>query len=171
MRENLKKPLWPIEYTCEALLYSSTIRLDYTNVPNLGFKVDMLTATPPNPDMFQPPVNRAMRVLDRSFFRRTIPLAAARVYENSQIAQFRKSLAHDILNVERITSVKPDPDQSESQSERKAILLRPEVKANGMRPGLCLCLDLMQHCQTRRHGAMCSRSWWHSKKSAYYRMT
>ena len=62
--------------------------------------------------MFRPPVNRAMRVLDRSFFRRTVPLAAARVSENNQIAKTQKLLdkSGDLLTVPRIMSVRLAPD-------------------------------------------------------------
>ena len=31
-------------------------------------------------DMFAPPVNRAMKVLDRAFFKRTVPTSAARIF-------------------------------------------------------------------------------------------
>ena len=97
-----------------------------------------------NLDMFRPPVDRAMRVLDRSFFRKTVPLAAVRIFENSQISGLRKSLARDMLDVERISSVKPDPTQSDPKSDRKAILLRPDVKVNGMEYSLRLHSALMQ---------------------------
>lgn len=78
-------------------------------------------------DMFRPPVNHAMKVLDRAFFHRDIPLAAARVLESKQIARFRRELHHDILNLERVSVVKNDP----SRQGFKSLLLRPEIKSNG----------------------------------------
>ena len=110
------------------------------------------TATPLLSEMLRPPVNRAMRVLDRSLFHKTVPLAAARVYENSNIAPFRKTLASDILDVERVITIKPDPTQSEGKNDRKAILLRPEIEVNGRTPRLCLYPALIQHYQIVRHG-------------------
>jgi hypothetical protein len=60
------------------------------------------------PPMFRPPVNRAMRVLDRSFFRKTIPLSAATVFDNANIARVRVALAksQDALNVPRLEVIR-----------------------------------------------------------------
>ena len=77
--------------------------------------------------MFRPPVNHAMKVLDRAYFHRDIPLAAARVLENKQIARFRRELHHDILNLERVSIIKNDP----IKQGFKSLLLRPEIKSDG----------------------------------------
>ena len=79
--------------------------------------------------MFRPPVNRAMRALDRSFFQKTVPLAAARVYENDQISRCRTILGREILRLDRITSVRPDPDRENGNKHgRKLLLLAPTVR-------------------------------------------
>ena len=78
-------------------------------------------------DMFRPPVNRAMRVLDRSYFQKKIPLAAARVLQNKQIARCRQELVNDMLKLERMPSVRVDPHDRDI----KALLLKPEVKSDG----------------------------------------
>ena len=80
-------------------------------------------------EMFHPPVNRAMRVLDRSFFQKTVPIAAARVYKNDQISRCRTLLGRDLLQHDRIQSVRPDLDgEYDNNSDRKLILLAPEVQ-------------------------------------------
>lgn len=63
------------------------------------------------PLMFRPPVNRAMRVLDRSFFRKTIPLSAATVFDNSNIARVRVALtkSQDALNGPRLEVIRETP--------------------------------------------------------------
>ena len=75
-------------------------------------------------DMFAPPVNHAMRVLDRSFFSKTIPLAAALVLDNTQIHATRQQLKQDILDVGKVHSVVEDPSSS-----YKALLLGPRISA------------------------------------------
>ncbi|MCJ1397353.1 tRNA(m(1)G37)methyltransferase [Xylographa trunciseda] len=83
----------------------------------------------PASDMFRPPVNRAMRVLDRAFFRKTVPLAAARIFEDDQISRCRNFLSQDILHVDRISSIRPIPDDRVSgQRGRKALLLNPDIR-------------------------------------------
>ena len=80
-------------------------------------------------EMFRPPVNRAMRELDRSFFRRIVPLAAARVYENDQISRCRADLGRDLLQLERVGSVRSDPeDGKERKNARKLLLLKPGIR-------------------------------------------
>ena len=80
-------------------------------------------------DMFCPPVNRAMRVLDRSFFNKIIQTSAARVIDRKQILHCRNELGHDVLKINRrqaVNSVR-GPDGAEA----KAVLLKPEVKSDG----------------------------------------
>ena len=80
--------------------------------------------------MFRPPVNRAMRVLDRSFFQKSIPISAARIRDNKQISKYRAELGHDTLRLDRMLIVRHvrDPEGQEA----KALLLRPEVKQDGI---------------------------------------
>ena len=79
-------------------------------------------------DMWRPPANRLMRILDRSFFQRTIDLKAARVFDNKNIFKIRTALerSKDVLVKERLGSVHADPDPTQAQLGRKCILLRPE---------------------------------------------
>ncbi|KAG6999246.1 hypothetical protein G7Y79_00036g072020 [Physcia stellaris] len=77
-------------------------------------------------DMFRPPVNRTMRILDRSYFQKKVPLAAARVLQKKQIAKCRQELANDMLKLERKPAVRVDP----FDREIKALLLRPEIKSD-----------------------------------------
>jgi tRNA (guanine37-N1)-methyltransferase len=80
--------------------------------------------------MFRPPVNRAMRTLDRSFFQKTIPLSAARVFKPSDISNVRKELLkNDLLVLPRISSIRHVKEQD--GSVLKALLLRESVKVDG----------------------------------------
>ncbi|KAJ4343230.1 tRNA(m(1)G37)methyltransferase [Didymella glomerata] len=80
-------------------------------------------------DMFAPPVNRAMKVLDRSFFQRTVPASAARIFKPQDIARCRKELqlSRDTLPNNRIQPVRPDPDAARAQKGGKCLVLKPEV--------------------------------------------
>ncbi|KIX01596.1 uncharacterized protein Z518_09322 [Rhinocladiella mackenziei CBS 650.93] len=80
------------------------------------------------PENFLPPVNRSMQTLDRSFFRKVIPLAAATISDLKQITNVRKQLdsSGDML---RLHPIKPMRDD-EITPGAKCLLLRPEVDAN-----------------------------------------
>ncbi|KAL2000402.1 hypothetical protein VTN02DRAFT_3167 [Thermoascus thermophilus] len=94
------------------------------------------------PAMFRPPVNRAMRVLDRSFFRKTVPLSAATVFDNKNISRIRAELFknRDLLAVPRQTPVrdvqektvrafkKPGEAIEKSDLLKKCLLLREDIK-------------------------------------------
>ncbi|KAJ5680583.1 hypothetical protein N7536_011722 [Penicillium majusculum] len=82
------------------------------------------------PAMFRPPVNRAMRTLDRSFFRRNVPLSVARVFKTSDISNVRKELvkSRDILLLPRISPIREVKDQD--GKAWKAMLLREDLKVD-----------------------------------------
>ena len=82
-------------------------------------------------EMFRPPINRAMRSLDRAFFQKRIPICAARVLDNKTISKCRSELqnSQDILRLERIANVRPDP--AEGTVGRKCLLLKPDVREQG----------------------------------------
>ncbi|KAJ5520412.1 tRNA transferase Trm5/Tyw2 [Penicillium fimorum] len=82
------------------------------------------------PAMFRPPVNRAMRTLDRSFFRRNVPLSVARVFKPSDISNVRKDLtkSHDLLLLPRISAIREVKDQD--GKIWKAMLLREDLKVD-----------------------------------------
>ena len=84
----------------------------------------------PASDMFRPPVNRAMRALDRSFFKKSILLAAAQVLNVREIAKCQNQLKSDLLNLDRLANVRTDPV---TNSTRKMLLLKPEIKTDGTR--------------------------------------
>lgn len=83
------------------------------------------------PAMFRPPINRTMRVLDRSFFRKTVPLSVAAIHKASDIASVRRDLlkSRDILSLPRLTAIREIRD-AEGQVQR-GVLLREGVKADG----------------------------------------
>jgi tRNA (guanine37-N1)-methyltransferase len=75
-----------------------------------------------------------MRILDRSFFKKTVPLAAARVFNNQHISQCRQALqkSKDMLRLERgATSIRTDPSPQLGSAGKKCLLLREEIKAEG----------------------------------------
>lgn len=93
------------------------------------------TTTSPDPDpamsVFLPPVNRAMRTLDRSFFAKTIPLAAAHIFDAKHITRFQKECAKDVLRLPRTKTIITEADPAVPGGVRKLLLLRPEVRVDG----------------------------------------
>jgi tRNA (guanine37-N1)-methyltransferase len=84
-------------------------------------------------DMFTPPVNRAMKVLDRTFFQKTILTSAARIFNPKDISRCRKELtaSRDTLPNNRVDPIRPDPDTARAQKGTKCLVLRPEVVHGG----------------------------------------
>jgi len=94
-------------------------------------------------DMFSPPVNRAMKVLDRSFFQKTIPTSAARIFDSKTTSRCRAELiaSRDILPSTRVYNIRPDPDSERALNGGKCMVLRPEVVHNGASDITCnICL-------------------------------
>src|ERR1700710_2697042 len=81
----------------------------------------------------RPPVNRAMRTLDKAFFRKTVPISAARIFSNQHLSSCRNELlkSGDACDVDRWVPIIHDPDQSLAQLGRKCILLRTSLKHDG----------------------------------------
>lgn len=85
--------------------------------------------------LIRPPIVRsATGVLDRSLFAKTIPLAAARIFSNKNITKLRTKLeaSKDILTLERLKTVRSDPDAELASKGTKCILLNPKVRSDGM---------------------------------------
>ncbi|KAB8206101.1 hypothetical protein BDV34DRAFT_212541 [Aspergillus parasiticus] len=81
------------------------------------------------PTMFRPPVNRAMRVLDRSFFKKTVPLSAATVFKSSDISRVRGQLhkSRDLLGLPRTSSIR---EVKVDDEVKKCLLLREGVRCD-----------------------------------------
>src|SRR5690348_4701061 len=62
------------------------------------------------PEAFRPPVNRTMRVLDRSFFQKTVSLSAATVFDQKNLSSTRGTLqkSGDILAIWPIKTMRDD---------------------------------------------------------------
>lgn len=88
--------------------------------------------------MFAPPVNRAMKVLDRSFFQKTVPTSAARVFSQKDISLCRKELdrSHELVG-NRIMPIRPDPSEERARAGGKCIILKPDIVHNGTFPPAC----------------------------------
>jgi tRNA (guanine37-N1)-methyltransferase len=86
-------------------------------------------------EMLRPPVNRAMRVLDRGFFQKTVPISAARVASNQHISQCRRELekSKDMLDpgTHEVRTIVSDPTPELAQQGRKCILLREGIASSG----------------------------------------
>nr|POF12909.1 trna (guanine(37)-n1)-methyltransferase [Quercus suber] len=80
-------------------------------------------------DMFRPPLQLGMKMLDRSKFVRILPINAARVFDNKNISRIRGELekSKDVLSLERLMNVHLDPDVERAKAGKKCILLRPGV--------------------------------------------
>ncbi|KXX76995.1 hypothetical protein MMYC01_206983 [Madurella mycetomatis] len=87
-------------------------------------KVDM--------SMFRPPIIRTgTAALNRALFTKKVDLAAAALHDARLIAQYRKILhsSKEILQVDRISPIRPHPDQTLARQGRKCLLLNPTIKA------------------------------------------
>jgi tRNA (guanine37-N1)-methyltransferase len=86
--------------------------------------------SPHLPEIFLPPVKRDMHDLDRSFFKKTIPLSAATIFESRNIEKVRAELVRsgDILSIDTIKVTRDD----ETVPGKKCMLLKPAVDATGM---------------------------------------
>jgi len=84
--------------------------------------------SPDLPELFQPPVNRSMQNLDKSFFRKVVPLAAASVSDLKQITNVRKELekSGDMLKIHPIKPLRDD----ETKLGAKCFLLAPQINAH-----------------------------------------
>ncbi|KAI4177926.1 MAG: hypothetical protein LQ343_000010 [Gyalolechia ehrenbergii] len=80
--------------------------------------------------MFRPPINRAMRTLDRSFFQKELNLASARVLDKKKIASCQKDLSEDILKLERLQPIRPVPATVNADCGARCLLLRPQVRVD-----------------------------------------
>lgn len=78
--------------------------------------------------IFLPPVNRAMRTLDRNFFRKTIQLTAAHIFDPKNIGKFQKECVKDILRLPRTKTI---VEKDAVGGVIKLLLLRPGVKIDG----------------------------------------
>lgn len=78
---------------------------------------------------FDPPLNRSMRVLDRSLFQKTLPIAAATVFDDRNLSKVRDTIrkSGNLLVGIPVSSIQPD----ELVPGRKCILLMPGIEANG----------------------------------------
>ena len=84
----------------------------------------------PLEEMFRPPVNRAMRALDRAYFQKTVPLTAAKVHNDRFVSICRTELYQDVLKLERMNMVRT-LKESEFSKPHKALLLDPKIKIDG----------------------------------------
>lgn len=89
---------------------------------------DPYTLTAEEMSVFLPPVNRAMRTLDRNFFKKTIPLVAAHIFDPKNIGRFQKECAKDILRLPRTKTI---VEKDAVGGVIKLLLLRPGVKIDG----------------------------------------
>jgi hypothetical protein len=86
-----------------------------------------------------------MRALDRTFFRKTIPLTAAYISDQSQLPTIRQRIAEDLLPDKRF-QIRLHVGKA---TESELLVLRPEVKFDGIRRGILsiagLCANLCRY--------------------------
>ncbi|EZF49715.1 hypothetical protein H103_06776 [Trichophyton rubrum CBS 288.86] len=111
--------------------------VEVVSIPKMDLKTSPSTSPHDHPSspqtMFRPPINRAMRVLDRSFFKKTIPLAAATVFEARNLGRIKNELAksNDILNAPRLPAIRyVQNPATEEEKSKKCILLKEQIQAN-----------------------------------------
>lgn len=84
--------------------------------------------------IFRPPIVRTgTAALNRALFTKKVDLAAAAVQDPRLISQYRKTLhsSKELLQLERISPIRPHPDQALADQGRKCLLLNPNIKAGG----------------------------------------
>lgn len=81
-------------------------------------------------ELFLPPVNRAMRVLDRSFFQKRIRLTAANIFNIKNQTRVKRECLQDVLDAPRIKPFVKTPWRQDG--ERTLLLLKPSIKVDGM---------------------------------------
>ncbi|KAI5291313.1 tRNA(m(1)G37)methyltransferase, partial [Ascosphaera atra] len=86
-------------------------------------------------DMLRPPVNRLMRSLDRSFFQKTVPLAAATVFDKRQIGPVKNALTKtkEICDAPRLIPIRNAPRKGEMPEEGFFWDLRKEMSTSELR--------------------------------------
>lgn len=93
--------------------------------------------TQTDPTMFRPPIVRTgTAALNRALFAKKIDLAAAAVHDPRLIAKYRKTLqsSGELLRVDRISPIRPHPDQALADQGRKCLLLNPSIRPGGQIP-------------------------------------
>jgi tRNA (guanine37-N1)-methyltransferase len=84
--------------------------------------------------LLRPPIIRsATATLDRALWSKTIPISAARVRNVKNISKMRTGLekSKEMIKLERLVNVRPDPDEALAAKGGKCLLLKPEVKPDG----------------------------------------
>lgn len=79
--------------------------------------------------MIRPPVNRLMKVLDRSFFERNERVCAAQIFDTKDIATFQAELKRDLLHLARLKNTVSVSDHGQ---QIKALILRPGIQSEGI---------------------------------------
>ena len=98
--------------------------------------MNQLPQTISSTDMFRPPINRAMRVLDRAFFQQDVNIAAACVMDSKNIATYRNKLHNNILKLERLPPIRPVPSNISADKNSKCLLLKPDTRLDGSNIGI-----------------------------------
>ena len=84
--------------------------------------------------IFRPPIVRTgTAALNRALFTKKVDLAAAAVQDPRLISHYRKTLhsSGELLRVDRISPIRPHPDQALADQGRKCLLLNPSIKPGG----------------------------------------
>ena len=84
--------------------------------------------------IFRPPIVRTgTAALNRALFTKKVGLAAAAVQDPRLISHYRKTLhsSGELLRVDRISPIRPHPDQALADQGRKCLLLNPSIKPGG----------------------------------------
>lgn len=79
--------------------------------------------------LLRPPMLGPSTILNKAAFSKTVNIAAASILDNKNISRIRQSLAKhsDILPLERLSVIQPDPDASLAAQGRKCLLLKPTI--------------------------------------------
>lgn len=87
-------------------------------------------------EMLRPPVNRAMRTLDKAFFKKEVLTSAARVPDLKQMSRILGSIKNskDLCEHREFQNVRDENlvrSDDAAQGRAKCIVLHPKIKADG----------------------------------------
>lgn len=79
--------------------------------------------------LMRPPLLQPSTTLNKALFSKTVNLAAASVRDNKKLSSLRQALSKsgDILPLDRISAIIPDPDADLAAKGRRCLLLNPSI--------------------------------------------
>ncbi len=131
--------------------------LHFSSEANKLAQTQNLAASVDSMSILRPPICRsANAILDRALFSKTVPIAAARISNLKNISKYKAKFeqSKELIRLEKITNVQPDPDPSFASKGGKCLLLSADVKPEGMCGYSLENKKNAKRIQIQKHGAL-----------------